>query len=62
LTLCVSGRIAEGVSETVLRRDIATISGSGLSLMPEGMESAVAVEQGPSLFGEIKQEVVDQAA
>ena len=36
---------AEGVTETVLRRDIATISGSGLSLMPEGMESAVTVEQ-----------------
>jgi putative heme-binding domain-containing protein len=36
---------AEGVTETVLRRDIATISGSGLSLMPEGMESALTVEQ-----------------
>ena len=36
---------AEGVTETVLRRDIAQISGSGLSLMPEGVESAVTVEQ-----------------
>jgi putative membrane-bound dehydrogenase-like protein len=36
---------AEGVTETVLRRDIAQLSGSGLSLMPEGMESAVTVEQ-----------------
>ena len=36
---------AEGVTETVLRRDIAQLSGSGLSLMPEGLESAVTVEQ-----------------
>ena len=36
---------AEGVTETVLRRDIATITGSGLSLMPEGLETAVTVEQ-----------------
>jgi putative membrane-bound dehydrogenase-like protein len=36
---------AEGVTETVLRRDIAAISGSGLSLMPEGLESAITVEQ-----------------
>ena len=33
------------MTETVLRRDIAAISGTGLSLMPEGMESAVTVEQ-----------------
>ena len=36
---------AEGISETVLRRDIAMISSSGISLMPEGAESAVSVEQ-----------------
>ena len=36
---------AEGVTETVLRRDIAQISGSGVSLMPEGIESAITVEQ-----------------
>lgn len=36
---------AEGVTETVLRRDIARLSGSGLSLMPEGMESAVSIER-----------------
>jgi putative heme-binding domain-containing protein len=36
---------AEGVTETLLRRDIAQISGSGLSLMPEGLETAVTVEQ-----------------
>ena len=36
---------AEGVTETVLRRDIAQLSGSGLSLMPEGLESAITVEQ-----------------
>src|SRR6185503_16878798 len=38
-------RRAEGVIETVLRRDIATLSGSGLSLMPEGLEAAISVEQ-----------------
>ena len=36
---------AEGLSETILRRDIATISGSGLSLMPEGLEINITVEQ-----------------
>jgi putative heme-binding domain-containing protein len=36
---------AEGVTETILRRDIAQLSGSGLSLMPEGLETAVTVEQ-----------------
>ncbi len=36
---------AEGLTETVLRRDIAELSGSGLSLMPEGLESAVTIEQ-----------------
>jgi putative heme-binding domain-containing protein len=36
---------AEGVTETVLRRDIAQLSGSGLSLMPEGLETAVTIEQ-----------------
>lgn len=36
---------AEGITETVLRRDIAQLSGSGLSLMPEGLESAITVEQ-----------------
>ncbi|HMJ64423.1 MAG TPA: c-type cytochrome, partial [Candidatus Binatia bacterium] len=36
---------AEGVTETVLRRDIAQLSGSGLSLMPEGLESTITVEQ-----------------
>ena len=45
MTLRASGRIAEAVTETVLRRDIAQISGSGLSLMPEGVETAVTVEQ-----------------
>ena len=46
LTLRASGRIAEAVTETVLRRDIATqISGSGLSLMPEGLEAAISIEQ-----------------
>ena len=36
---------ADGLTETVLRRDIAQLSGSGLSLMPEGLEAAISVEQ-----------------
>jgi putative heme-binding domain-containing protein len=36
---------ADGSTETVLRRDIAQLSGSGLSLMPEGLESAITFEQ-----------------
>jgi putative membrane-bound dehydrogenase-like protein len=35
----------DGVTETVLRRDIASLTGSGLSLMPEGVEAAITVEQ-----------------
>ena len=45
MTLRGSGRFAEGVTEAVLLRHIAQISGSGLSLMPEGVETAVRVEQ-----------------
>ena len=36
---------ADGLTDTVLRRDIAQLSGSGLSLMPEGLEAAITVEQ-----------------
>jgi putative heme-binding domain-containing protein len=36
---------ADGLTDTILRRDIARLSGSGLSLMPEGLENAVTVEQ-----------------
>ena len=36
---------AGGAQETVLRRDIAKMTGSNLSLMPEGLEAAVSIEQ-----------------
>jgi len=36
---------AEGVTETVLRRAIAQLLGSGLSLLPEGIETGITVEQ-----------------
>ncbi|MBI5775155.1 MAG: c-type cytochrome [Verrucomicrobia bacterium] len=36
---------AEGLTDTILRRDIASLTGSGLSLMPEGLEATVTVEQ-----------------
>ncbi len=38
-------RRADGVSETLLRRDIASLTGSGMSLMPEGLENAITVAQ-----------------
>ncbi len=34
----------DGVSETLLRRDIAKITGSGLSLMPDGLEAIIPPE------------------
>lgn len=36
---------AGGVQESVLRRDIAKLTSSSLSLMPEGLEAAISVEQ-----------------
>ena len=36
---------AGGVQESVLRRDIAQLTSSSLSLMPEGLEAAISVEQ-----------------
>jgi len=36
---------ADAVTETILRQDIAQISGSGLSLMPEGIETSITTEQ-----------------
>jgi putative heme-binding domain-containing protein len=36
---------ADGLTDSILRRDIAQLSGSGLSLMPEGLEAAISVEQ-----------------
>ena len=37
--------MAGGMSETILRRDIAQLSGSGLSLMPDGLEAAISISQ-----------------
>ena len=36
---------ADGVTDSILRSDIASITGSGLSLMPEGVEAAVSIGQ-----------------
>jgi len=38
-------KLAGGVTETVFLRDIVQLSGSGLSLMPEGIERGITVEQ-----------------
>jgi putative heme-binding domain-containing protein len=35
----------DGGSDTILRADIATLASTGLSLMPEGLEAAISVEQ-----------------
>lgn len=40
----VTLRRPDGTVETILRRDLAKLTGSGLSLMPDGLESAVSVE------------------
>ena len=47
ITPCLSLTLkrAEGVTETVLRRDITQVSRSGLSLMPQGLEIAITVER-----------------
>jgi putative heme-binding domain-containing protein len=36
---------ADGLTETILRGDIAQLSGSGQSLMPEGLETLITIEQ-----------------
>ncbi|MGZ8920545.1 MAG: DUF7133 domain-containing protein, partial [Limisphaerales bacterium] len=36
---------ADAVTETILRRDINQLSGSGLSLMPEALETAITIDQ-----------------
>src|SRR6185436_5962823 len=36
---------ADGITETVFRRDITQLAASGLSLMPEGLETGISVEQ-----------------
>jgi putative heme-binding domain-containing protein len=36
---------ADGITDTILRGDIASITGTGLSLMPEGVETLVSIEQ-----------------
>ena len=35
----------DGISENVLRSNVAKIEGTGLSLMPDGLEAAISVEQ-----------------
>lgn len=36
---------ADGLADTILRQDIATLTSTGLSLMPDGLEAAISVEQ-----------------
>jgi putative heme-binding domain-containing protein len=41
----VTLRGREGVEQTILRRNVAEVSGTGKSLMPEGMEKAVTPQE-----------------
>ena len=44
----VEASLADGVIDTILRSDIATISGSGLSLMPDGVWRRSASDRWPT--------------
>ncbi len=50
-------RQPEGKQETVLRQDIDTISSSGKSLMPEGLEQKVTPEEMADLIGFLLEDV-----
>ena len=36
---------ADGAADTILRSDVASITGTGLSLMPEGLDAAISIGQ-----------------
>jgi putative heme-binding domain-containing protein len=44
-TSSVTLKRADGVTDSTLRADIVQISGSGLSLMPEGLENSITVAE-----------------
>jgi putative heme-binding domain-containing protein len=50
----VTLRRAEAQTETVLRQDIEEIRSSGVSLMPEGLEKSISVEQMADLLAFLK--------
>ena len=45
---------ADGTEETILRTDLKSLTGSGLSLMPEGMESALKPQDMADLLAFIR--------
>jgi putative membrane-bound dehydrogenase-like protein len=47
-------RRIDNVTQTVLRRDLQTMTGLGVSLMPEGIEAAIGLEQMADLLAAIK--------
>ncbi|NLT69522.1 MAG: c-type cytochrome [Verrucomicrobiaceae bacterium] len=47
---------ADGIAENVLRRDIAGIRGSGLSLMPDGFEAAISPESMADLIAFLRED------
>jgi putative heme-binding domain-containing protein len=47
-------RGADGTEETILRTDLKQLLGSGLSLMPEGMESALKPQDMADLLAFIR--------
>ena len=50
----ISLKRAEGVQETILRQNIEEIRGSGKSLMPEGLEQSISLEEMSDLITFLK--------
>ncbi|MBC7760059.1 MAG: hypothetical protein H7069_14460, partial [Phormidesmis sp. FL-bin-119] len=47
-------RTAFGTDESILRRDIATLTNSGLSLMPDGLEQSMSKQDVANLVAYLK--------
>ena len=45
---------AAGTEETVLRRNIASLTASGVSLMPDGLEQTMTKDEGASVIAFLK--------
>jgi putative heme-binding domain-containing protein len=56
----VTLRRPQGVEETVLRRDIEELAGSGKSLMPEGLEQRISPQDMADLLGYLLRREMDE--
>jgi putative heme-binding domain-containing protein len=52
----ISLRTAAGTEESLLRKNIASLTASGLSLMPDGLEQAMAKDELVNLIAFLKRE------